>query len=287
MLSLAGAYADLVYHVLAHVQVLGPSSLHDERYLAWSRASLESPARRPAENDARALGVRYARAPGADLVHALPALHASVAGFCASATKALHELLPADVADAELLRALLEMDRPLVEILRCAMALSARAYARAHAGLVEPELRFAAEVVAPLLGEATGVMPALRHFSVELSHPLGPRGRVFGRRILVGAPVSWCDLPPPHPVLQAMHECAVACAERELRSGGSAPLSAVAHVASEWRALCAVEQLIQSSSWQEWHVAWRAGLATAALEAEARRLGVDRDVGSLVAALRR
>jgi hypothetical protein len=287
VLTLAGAYADLVYHVLAHVPVDGPSSLYDPRYLAWSRASLPEPARRPAEDDAAVMGALYARAEDAALLHALPALHDDLRGFQASAAKGLRELGAEETADGHWLRALLGMDRGLVEIVRCAMALAARAYGRAHAERMEPELRRAAAEVEPLLDDAMGIIPALRHFRVEVSHPLGPRGRVFGRRILVGAPVAWCGLAHAHPILQAMHECAVAYADRELRSAEAARGVGSSYAACEWRAMRAVEQVVRGTPWQEAHAAWRAVFATEALDAEARRIGVDGDVEGLVAALRK
>ena len=287
VVSLAGPYADLVYHVLAHVPVDGPSSVHDAHYLAWSRATLPEPARRPAEEDAEVMGVLYARTEGAALLHALPALHDDLPAFCASAAKGLGELEAHEVADHDLLRALLGIDRRLAEIVRCAMALAARAYGSAHAERVEPELRRAAAEIAPLFDDAMDLMPAMRHFRVELVHPLGPRGRVIGRRILVGAPVPWCGLPPAHPVLQAMHECAVACADGERRAAGvAAPQAGDTYVECEWRAMRAVEQVARGTAWQGRHAAWRGVFTTDELDAEARRLGVNGDVGSLVAVLR-
>lgn len=289
--ALAGAWADAVYHALAHLAVPGPSSLHDARYLAWARAHLPEDAWRPLADDAALLAALYARAPGAHVLHALPALHRDLAQFRATAARPLAALGAGDVADAALLAPLRALDEALVELLRADLGLVAGAWARAWDAVVRPPLEAGAERAAPWLDAARALAPALGRCAVALAFPLGARGRATGGAIHVGAPAPWAALAPEHPALQALHECAVTLAHdepgarRARAEAGWAP-GGGRYVWAEWRALAAVGALVAGTGFERAHARWRAALDTRALDAAARRAGVDADVAALVAALR-
>jgi hypothetical protein len=266
-------FADLVYHALAWLTPPDASSAHDPRYVQWVRATLPPAAWAPLAEDAPLLTALYAQREQNRVLHALPRLHDSIASFLASAHRPLESLDAHAVQDPALLRALLGLDRGLVEILRASMALTARAYREAHPDSIAPELAHACAAVMPWLEEGARVVPSFAAERVELVFALGARGRGLGERILVGAPAAWNGLAPAASAVQALHEHAVHTAMRALspRTG-----SHERYVRAEWAALVALSRAMEGAreGLQAAHAQWVAGLSVAALAHEAVKLGL-------------
>lgn len=204
-----GPFADLTFHALAHLAVPGHTSLYDPRYVRWAEESLPREAVEAIATDAPLLAQLHASEPHVERLHALPLLHDTIEDMLAVATKSLHELDPSDVADPGVLASLRTVDEKLVEILRADLALAGPSYARAWTERVRPSLARTCPSVGRVLETACGLMPAMLTARVELAHPLGPRGRVAGDRIVVGAPATWNDVDPETTVVLALHERAV------------------------------------------------------------------------------
>ena len=206
------SFADLAFHVLAHLAVPGHTSLHSSRYVAWARRELEAPAVDPIVEDVEVLAALHAKERRVESLHALPFLHERIEDMLASAPRPLEELGPDDVADAAVLRALRPVDTELVEILRADIALAARAYARAFETRIRPLLAHACDALRDPFAIACDLMPSLLTARIELAHPLGMRGRVLRDRIVVGSPAEWNDVTPESAIVLAMHERAVSLA---------------------------------------------------------------------------
>lgn len=272
----AGDFADLAIHALAWVQTEDASGIRDPRYLRWVRDVLPREAWAAFDEDAAVVSALFARAEGRRALHALPRLHHSITAFLASASRPIEQLGERDVADAAVLRALRRMDRALVEIVRAGMALSARAYARARAQWVEPEVMRGCEAVAPWLAEAARVWPSFAQARVELAHALGPHGRGFGARIVVGAPAGWNAMAPARCAVQALHEHAVEEAGGAIEEGAGEDER---YARSEWGALVEVAKRMEGADTglREAHALWVEDLALGGLAREAVRLGIARE----------
>ena len=208
-------FADLAFHVLAHLDVPGHTSLFDSRYVRWARSGLSAGAVEAIAEDAAVLSALHAAEPHVESVHALPFLHARIEDMLRSAARPLEELTRADVADAGVLEALRSVDAKLVEILRADLALAGAAYARAFEERIRPALERACDALRDAYAIACDLMPSLLTARVELAHPLGARGRVIRDRIVVGAPAEWNDVTPESAIVLAMHERAVSLARGE------------------------------------------------------------------------
>jgi hypothetical protein len=200
---------DLVLHVLAHVRVGGPGCVHDPRYVLWARGRAPPELERLVHEDAAVLGRAWSGGRMPAVVHAWPELLGSIAELRAIATQELRTLAPTQVRAPGVLAGLRALDEPAIELLHATLCALAPWYAGWRERELEPALLAAAQRARPWLDAAVGVLPSLASSRVELSWSLGPRGRGFPARIVVGAPAAWNDLDACIPAVLAMHEQSV------------------------------------------------------------------------------
>jgi hypothetical protein len=266
----SSTYEALAFHALAHLTLEAPRSLRDERYLAWSRASLPEAARWPLEADALALSRRIALDGAADAVQWLPLLHGSIDGLLATSQHELGSRALDAHAEPMALGALRARLGDGVEWLRADVLLVARAFAAA----VDASLRVDPRSLDEVKGLLGAFAPADVPSRVVLDPSLGARGRAFPEVVFVGAPAPWNGLDARTPAVLALHEHAVRCATGSLE-------------AREWSALVRVARRVGSTSaLREAHAAW---LAQAPLEplleaARVRGAITSSDVANILAA---
>lgn len=193
----ARPFADLVFHVLAHVPGDAAASAFDPIYTAWSESQIGPASKRSLGEDAPALATL---APNHDaLVRAQ-----LVAWIVRDREKArqlferpLAEIGPDEVDDRAALKH--AAGDPAAELLWCAAALEDEAHARLPPMRADPIGDNPLIDVAPNLGELdVGIVRALRL-----------RGRVFGREIWVGEPGTAPHQPSlEHVFWQCAHEAA-------------------------------------------------------------------------------
>ncbi|MEX1363796.1 MAG: hypothetical protein AB1Z98_11760 [Nannocystaceae bacterium] len=196
---------ELVLHVLAHVRLAGPGNIHDPRYVAWVREHASAEHVEVLRQTAEPLAAAW-RDQTPMMVHAWPELFETVEALRATAGRTLAELGPDDVAGPGILRELKRLDPAPVERLHATLQAVASDGAPGHRERARLELRHAERELRPWWEPAVAVLPSLEASRIELSHVLGARGRVYGERIVVGAPVPWNALDPRVSVLLAMHE---------------------------------------------------------------------------------
>lgn len=202
-------FTDLVLHVLAHVRVGGAGCVHDPRYVAWMRGRAPAEVERMLGEDAAVLGRAWSGGRMPEVVHAWPELLGSIEALRACARLELRAMSPEQVREAGVLARLVACDRPELELLHATLGMLAPWYADWRAAEVEPALRAASDAVQPWLEPAAAVLPSLRDARIELAWALGPRGRGFPARIVVGAVAPWCELEAVDAVVLALHEQSV------------------------------------------------------------------------------
>jgi hypothetical protein len=202
-------FTDLVLHVLAHVRVGEAGCVHDPRYVAWVRGRAPAELERMLGEDAAVLERAWSGGRMPEIVHAWPELLGSIEALRASATLELRALAPEQVRDAGVLARLVACNRPELELLHATMCMLAPWFADWRAAEVEPALRAASEAVQPWLEPAARVLPSLGDARIELAWALGPRGRGFPTRIVVGAVAPWFEGEAIDAVVLALHEQSV------------------------------------------------------------------------------
>lgn len=238
-------WAELVFHVLAHVRSGVASSVYDPAWVELVARHAEGP--RTLHEDVAALEAARLTHQALAEVQLLAWLFDSAERTARLADRSLRELGPEDVDAPEVLAALTRSaSLPLVEVLRAAAELEAETYA----ALPPPrgdeaafgEARARVEAAAPWLGRCT----------VAHIRPLRLRGRVIGRRIWVGAP---CELDGPsaeHVAWQAAHEATVTEMSERARAIG---LPAV-YLPIEQCALHALQARAREVGLAEPHARW-------------------------------
>jgi hypothetical protein len=273
MLRIASDFTQLALHALAHLPIEGPARLMDRGYLEWTTTNLPEGARTPIARDAQVLASLCARTPtAASLLQAAPELFADIAQLRASAARDLAELGDAEVADPRLLAAYRASDATLVELWRAAVALAAPPFAAEWHGGLRARCAEGLEAVRGPLAEARRLHPALSEALIELAWPLGPRGRAFARRILVGVPGDWGELAAEIPAVVAMHEAAVRAAGEPLRRVDREER----YVRAEWASLVDVaDRMTQASAaLRDAHATWLGSLDLEPLCRSAAELGL-------------
>ncbi len=253
-LALADDFAELCFHVLAHVRRAGPGDLFDAAHVAWSRSVLGAAAQRQLEADAAVLAALWEAAPALDVLDALAEMHRSIAAFRRTAGRALAEVRADEVAEPGLLRALQGLGAA-GEVVHAALGLLARPFAEVHARAIAPRLGASAPAIAAALEELAPHVPGLAGARIELALALGRRGRAMPERIVIG--------PGPHAAIVAAHEVAVC-------SSGQ-----VDHARAEWAALGRLARWLRGAPGplREAHAAWLAGLELAGLVEDAIAAG--------------
>lgn len=239
-------FAELVFHVLAHVRAtahLAPS-VYDRAYVDF--VARHAPRRRTLHDDAATLGALAGTHDALVRVQLLAWVFDDVARADACRERTLDQLAPVDVDDAEALERVRERDVAAAEILRAAAELEADVVA----ALPQPTL--APQELARAVAALHGVAP-LSRFTVTSVRSLRLRGRVRGDAIWVGAPCD--DLGPTveHAAWQAAHEATVA----EV-SGGLRRTKAPTHDDVESAALRRLEERARAAGLAAPHARWRA-----------------------------
>lgn len=262
-------FTDLVLHVLAHVRLGGAGCVHDPGYRAWAQDRMPAELRQLLEHDAAVVERAWSGGRAPLVVHAWPELLGSIAELRAVSTRELRVLSASQVRAPWVLERLVAVDDPTIELLHATLCALAPWYATWREHELEPALKVAAvERVRPWLEVAAGVLPSLSSTRIELSWSLGPRGRGFPSRIVVGAPVEWNRMDPRLSAVLALHEHAV-------QSSGH-----TGYVEAEWAALTrlAARMTMASSELAQAHAQWLASLELQPLLAELHASGrIDRE----------
>lgn len=236
-------------HVLAHVRLAGPGTVYAPRYVAWVEAHAAAEHTAVLREGAAALE----RAWGRDtptFVHSWPLLHRSIESLRESVGTPFASLEPAQVGAPGILRALRGLDPEPTQRLHALLGEAADGHAELWRRHAAPQAREALARVGRWWDDALELVPSLVRSRVELCHALGPRGRVFGERIVVGAPAPWNELDARVPVVLAMHEQLVHDA------AGSG------YVEVEWASLTGLSARMRRAppALREAHGAWLASL---------------------------
>lgn len=195
-------FVDLVFHVLAHVELDVPASAWDPTYVRWTATQL-GPAR-DRELGELARDVERA-APRHELLAAaqrLAWLFRDVERARPAFASALVDLSAGDVDAPALLASLAAT--PGAELLFCACALEAPHHARLPAPVADDAAFERA------LADVRALAPALAEMPVEHVRALRARGRAYDGRIFVGLPGRETPaIDPAHAAWQAAHEATV------------------------------------------------------------------------------
>jgi hypothetical protein len=218
-------WAEVVFHVLAHVAVDVPASAWEPRYVRFAEARLGPAQRRPLGEDARALAALLPDHDGLARAQLLAWLFGDLERAERVFDRALDELAPEDVDEptvlAHLRRAPASVRRG-AELLFCAAALEA-----SHVRSLGPVV-VDGEALALATRALALVAPGLRGVSLGVVRALGWRGRALGGSIWVGAPGALGGGPSlEHVAWQAAHEAVVA----EVFCAARAPHADAEHVA--------------------------------------------------------
>jgi hypothetical protein len=251
-------WADLVFHVLAHVPSATPASLFDPVYAAFAARYLGPVEERPLAEDVRTLAALATEHARFAKLQALAWLFSGVGDDERVRDRELGSLGSSDVADETLLAALRGMG-PAVEVLRCAAQLEAEAHARL------PPVAIDAPALTEALERVGRAAPTLPGFRIGVVRSLRLRGRVRQREIWVGAPSAEPGPGLAHSAWQAAHEATVA----ELI--GALGASRVVEREVEHTALVVLAERASRAGLASEHGAWFAhfGLSREALELDA------------------
>ena len=195
-------FADLVFHVLAHVRGRFAASVYDRAYVSWSESHLGPASRRELGEGIDALARTLTSHEAAVRVQWLAWLFRDLERAALAFDRPLSELADTDVDRPRLLPAL-HAD-PLSETLFCTVALEAEWHARLPPTVIDEGLEDA-------LVSRERVAPALARFDVGVVRSLVRRGRVVEDEIWIGAPgdvAPWVDRELV--AWQAAHEATVA-----------------------------------------------------------------------------
>lgn len=195
-------FADLVFHVLAHVPARGAANAYDRAYVSWSESLLGPASARELGEGIDALARMLTSHEASVRVQRLAWLFEGIERASRVFDHALSEIPERDIDRPSLVAGL--RGDPLVEALFCTVALEAAWHARLPPVEVAPGLESA-------LSARRNVAPELARFDVGLVRSLVRRGRVFDGEIWVGAPgdaAPWANRELV--AWQAAHEATVA-----------------------------------------------------------------------------
>jgi hypothetical protein len=199
--SPAPGFAQLIYHVLAHVQLTAAlaASAYDRRYVSYVERRLGPASERPLGEDLAVLGRIAPSHEALARLQLLAWLVRDIETAAGLGDRALSELAPGDVDDPELLA---ELD-PSAELLWCAALLELEAF-RAL-----PPVELESSALGARFERALMVAPALGECRIEIVRALCRRGRIRRRVIWVGLPEPELGVSHGHVLWQACHEATV------------------------------------------------------------------------------
>lgn len=209
-------WAELIFHVLAHVRVAAPASAYDRAWIDFV-ARHAKPGDRTLPEDAELVARAAPTHDALAHVQLLAWLFRDVARAAACSDRSLDRLSESDVDDPRVLRTLQRSERlPAIEVLRAA---------------AELELEVVNALPPPsTLPPAPAVAPWVARFSIAPVRPLRVRGRVFRDEILVGVPCAELGPDAEHVAWQAAHEATVSLLRHEVRVAEHHPLEHAALV---------------------------------------------------------
>ncbi len=262
--SVANDFTQLWLHVLAHVPLAGPGSTFDPRYVAWVAEHAPGEHLRVLTADAAVLRRVWAEAPPSLALHGWPQLFDGIAGLQRVASRSLADISPDEVRAPDVLTAMQRERSPAFELLHATLAVLAPSYQRWWSDAIEAPLGRAADELRSAFASACTWWPPLGSRPVELAWALGPRGRGFASRLVVGAPADWHGGDPSLAVVLALHEQAV------IDSGHAT------HAHAEWAALTGLAARMREASdgLRRAHARWLASLELAPLLTELLAAGV-------------
>ncbi|MBI5534865.1 MAG: hypothetical protein HY898_19215 [Deltaproteobacteria bacterium] len=197
-------WADLVFHVLAHVPARRPvpASVHDPVYTAFVRDHLGPATDRHLGDDASALSALVSTHDALVAVQWLAWLFPSVEAAFGVAELEIAQLPAESTAEPKLIPRLLK-HRQAAELLWASVLLEAEWHARL------PEVHLSLPELDQALSSAAAVAPRLADCTVAFVRALRLHGRVRSHEIWVGAPLPALRLGIEHVVWQACHEATV------------------------------------------------------------------------------
>jgi hypothetical protein len=256
-------WADLVFHVLAHVAAgahLAPS-LHDARYVQQAAAHLGPAHQRPLAEDARALGALLRDHDSMARAQHLAWLFRSTEEALAAGASPLASLRPEQVARPALLDGL---RHDAAELLFCAALLEHDPWS----ALPSLDLSCGTSVHGGSMDRAIRALipaaPGLAGARVAGLRALGLRGRVAFGEIWVGVP-GWGEATEERCAWQAAHEATVQEVERRW------PAEASSHEVREAWAVELLRRRAEALGLAEAHGRWLSSFAVPVVTAELPR----------------
>lgn len=198
-------WADLVLHVLAHVQSLSrfPAALWDPAYAAFVAGATGPACERALGQDVEVLGRVIGSHEQLARLHLLACLFETPEQALASATIDLAQLTAQEGAEPRVLAALAECG-PVAEVLRSAALLEVDAWRSL------PDAAFPEAETSDAFDAMRGLAPRLGEFRLCVSRALGFRGRVLAGEIWLGIPGVPGGPTAAHVAWQGAHEACVA-----------------------------------------------------------------------------
>lgn len=220
-------WADLVFHVLAHVRATRhlAASLFDSVYVRYVEGHCGASSARTLARDAEVLGRVVTSHEGLASLQLLAWLHSTIDGARGCAELELTQLTSMQVDAPELLLPLSRMG-PAVEVLRCAALLEEDCWSSL------PSPPDEAWDLQERLDAVVAAAPRLARCRVRRVRSLRLRGRIRGSEIWVGHPGDALGVSVEHVAWQAAHEATVCEVAEAMETMGKAPsFACVEHVA--------------------------------------------------------
>jgi hypothetical protein len=199
--GLGPSFAELVYHVLAHVRATAwlPASVYDRRYVAFCERRLGPASERALGEDRVLLGRVVTSHEQLARLQLLAWLVRDAETAALLGGRALEELEPGEVNDPTVLA---QLDRGS-ELLWCAALLELHAFRQL------PPVELDLDLLGQSLALALAVAPALSECRLEIVRALCQRGRIRHGAIWVGMPDPELGVSADHVIWQACHEATV------------------------------------------------------------------------------
>lgn len=246
----ARPWADLVFHVLAHVRASRHlrASVFDATYVRFAEHHLGAAAARRLAQDADVLGRCLPDDGTLANAQGLAWLFDSFEQAERSVARDLATLAPGDVTDSTRLASMASAG-PAVEVLRLACHLEGEHHTRL------PRVEIDDSALRRELSAVRSAAPGLDECRVVVVRALRLRGRVRGDEIWIGAPDPALNCPLAHVVWQAAHEATVRDVVRSV-AGMEAPTTD----AMEHAALVLLRERAASANLATEHSRWLANL---------------------------
>lgn len=240
-------WAELVFHVLAHVRSAAPASVYDPAWVAFVAG--HSSRHRTLHEDVALLEAASMSHDTLAEVQLLAWLFESTERTVSIAELPLEELRPSQVDAPEVLGQLVRSrHRAAIEVLRAAAELEAETFARL------PPARHDGGAIARAFAHASRAAPWMSVCRIEHVRPLRLRGRVRERRVWIGLPCAELGPSAEHVAFQAAHEATVT----EISERARASSVRVSYLPLEQSALFVLRERAARVGLAEQHARWLA-----------------------------